>query len=393
MGKRIYLDYASTTPLRPEVLEAMAPFWNLKFGNPASPCREGVEAWNAMTGARKTIAQVLHSRPDEIIFTGSGTESNNLAIFGAVAKMRQSGLDFSDIQVITSPLEHSSVLECLKALAGKGLVLTFLPVGKDGLINPRDLEQALTGKTALVSLMYANNEIGTVQPIKEVGRVIRKFKNRPVAGNRQLIFHVDASQAPLYLPLNLESLGADLLTLDGHKIYGPKGVGALFVSRDVEIMPIMKGGEQEKGLRAGTENVPFIVGLAKALELADLDREKESARLLKLRDYAIDKLLKLRPGILLNGSRTERLPNNINISLPGVDTEFLVIQLDERGIATSTKSACLSDEPASYVVKALDDDSDRAKSTLRITLGKDTKKSDIDFLLKCLKELLSNSKS
>jgi cysteine desulfurase len=387
MKKRIYMDHASTTPLDPKVKKAMEPYFTDIFANPASPCREGVIAWNALALARKNVSQTLNCRTEEVIFTSGGTESNNLAILGSLAAFRQSGKNFSDMHVVTSSIEHSSVRECLKAMEDKGLQVTYLPVGERGIVNPRDLEKVLTEKTVLVSIMYANNEIGTIQPVQEIGRVLRLWNEKR---NVKIVFHSDASQAPLYLPLDTHSLGADLLTLDGHKIYGPKGVGVLFVRKDTELVPLMKGGSQEKSLRPGTENVPLAVGMAAALLEASRLREKESTRLIKLRDYAIAQILKHIPKAILNGDAKNRLPNNINISLPDTDTEFLIIQLDEKGIAASTKSACLETDAGSYVIEALGGDIKRNRSSLRLTFGRSTIKAEVDYVVKCVKELVGS---
>lgn len=383
--KKVYLDHASTTPIDPAVKKEMVRFLDVDFGNAGSIHNAGVIAKKALADSRKKIASVLSVKSDEIIFTGSGTESNNIAIFGSVISIRQKGLQFKEMHFITSKIEHSSVLECFKALEKRGAEVTYVDVGPDGVVDAKSVASALRPSTVLVSIMYANNEIGTVQPIREISRVIRAHNSKvSKPSNVQTRFHTDASQAPLYLPLIIESLGVDMLTLDGHKIYGPKGVGMLYVSRNISLSPIMAGGSQEKGLRPGTENIPSIVGMAKALEIASKFREKESKRLRALLDHTIKILAKKLPEAKLNGSLEKRLPNNLNISIPNVDSEFLVIALDRHGISASTKSSCLRDESESYVVRALGGDSERARSSLRFSFGRSTTKADIDYLLQTL---------
>ncbi|MEK7575330.1 MAG: cysteine desulfurase family protein [Patescibacteria group bacterium] len=396
MEKRIYLDYASTTPLDPKVKKEMDRYFEMDFGNVGAIHKEGVIAGRALREARQKIALLLSAKPDEIVFTGSGTEANNIAIFGTVISLRRRGRSFKDLHFVTSTIEHSSVRECFKALEKQGASVNYVDVGSDGVIDPKSVASALRPNTALVSIMYANNEIGTVQPIREISQQIRNFaevqsRKATVKSFNRPIFHSDASQAPLYLPLNTDSLGVDLMTLDGHKIYGPKGIGMLYVDRGVTLSPIMAGGGQERGVRSGTENIPSIVGLCKALELAVELREKESKRLSTLLDYALKLLAKKVSGAKLNGSVEKRLPNNLNISIPGADSEFLVIALDRYGISASTKSSCLRDESESYVVKALGGDASLASSSLRFTFGRATTKAHIDYLFKTLAQLISRA--
>lgn len=379
-SKRIFLDYASGTPVDPEVLSAMKPFFSDDFHNPSGLYQEGVKVKGILKEARTSVARELGVTPEEITFTGSGTESINLALLGAV---KASGVEKP--HVVTTQIEHSAVLETCKEIEQQGGEVTYLPVNKEGIVNVQDLEHALKDNTVLVSVMYANNEIGTIQPIKKLSRVVRKFRdNKKVAP----FFHVDASQAPLYLDCALERMGADMLTLDGLKMYGPKGVGVLAHKRYVDLAPVNFGGGQERGLRSGTENIPGIIGFAKALEKAGEMRESESARLSEIRDYAIEKILKEFPEATLNGSREQRLPNNINICFPGIDAEFTVIKLDTLGIACSFASSCktLSEDSTSYVVSALGGDC--AKSSLRFSMGRDTTKKDIDVLIQKLKQTI-----
>ncbi|KKU67422.1 MAG: Cysteine desulfurase [Parcubacteria group bacterium GW2011_GWA2_47_16] len=386
MAKRIYMDYASTTPLDPRVLKAMLPYFGEKFGNPSSIHAEGVEAKKALEAARKNVGLILNARANEIFFTGGGTESNNLAIFGIVRALEKTGVSISKMHFVTTVIEHSSILECFRELESRGAKVAYAPVRENGIVDPTVIAKLLQPKTVLVSVGYANNEIGTIQPIREISKIIRA-QNFPTSKlHFKTFFHSDASQAPLYLDCSVERLGVDLLTLDGHKMYGPKGVGALYVRRSVTLVPILFGGGQEKGLRSTTENLPLIVGFAKALEVAAALLEKESARLTTLRDFCYSNILKNvgMTKVIINGDIKERLPNNINISIPKLDTEFALLQLDAAGIACSTKSSCLGSEGGSYVVRALGGGETRAASTLRFTFGRATTKKDISLLLKHL---------
>ncbi len=405
MAKRIYMDYASTTPLDPKVLKAMLPYFGEKFGNPSSIHTEGVEAKKALEAARKSVGLILNARANEMIFTGGGTESNNLAIFGAVRALEKSGVPISKMHFVTTVIEHSSVLECFRELEARGARVTYVPVESNGIVDPRKIAAALRPETVLVSVGYANNEIGTIQPVPKIARGIRNFRDGKTQSTKTKfqtnsksqfsnfqtpIFHSDASQAPLYLDCSVERLGVDLLTLDGHKMYGPKGIGVLYVRRSVRLAPMLFGGGQERGLRSTTENVPLIVGFAKALEMAAASRVKESVRLTKLRDFCHSNILQNvgMTKMIINGDMKERLPNNINISIPNLDTEFALLQLDAAGIACSTKSSCLGSEGGSYVVRALGGGESRAVSTLRFSFGRGTTKKDVDFLLARLKFLL-----
>lgn len=388
--KRIYLDNASTTPIDPRVLREVNFHLKNSSGNAGSIHNEGVLAKKVLEESRKKAAGFLGAHPDEIVFTSGGTESNNLAILGVVNAVVEKKSDFERYHVITTKIEHSSVLECFKNLEKRGVKVTYLPVSSMGIIDLVALKKALRPETVLVSVQYANNEIGTIQPIREISKMLRHFRNNSTLNaKRYPLFHCDASQAPCYLDCNVERLGVDLLTVDGHKIYGPKGIGALYVKRDTPISPIIFGGGQEKDLRPGTENIPLITGLAKALGICTEEREKESKRIVKLRDFLYSNVLKnTRIKAVLNGDIKNRLPNNINISIPSVDTEFLVLQLDAKGISVSTKSACLDSGEGSYVVAALPGENWRSRNTLRITLGRFTKKSDLEFFFKKFSEIM-----
>ncbi|MEM2089665.1 MAG: cysteine desulfurase NifS [Candidatus Pacearchaeota archaeon] len=374
--KRIYLDYAATTPVASEVLEAMKPYFSEKYGNASSLHAFGQEARKALEDARKKIANFINARPAEIIFTSGGTESNNLAIKGIAFANKEKGK-----HIITSKIEHHAVLEPCKWLEKQGFKVTYLPVNNEGIVNPEDVEKAITKETILVSIMHANNEIGTIQPIEEIGKICRKHK---------VYFHTDAVQSFGKLEIDVKKMNIDLLSASAHKIYGPKGVGLLYVNRDVKIEPIQHGGGHETGLRSGTENVAGIVGFAKAVELVQKLGKKEQEREKKLRDKIIDKLLEIK-GTKLNGSRTKRLFNNINVSFKGIEGEALLIRLDQEGFAVSTGSACSSKslEP-SHVLTALGLKPEEAHGSLRITIGRYTTEQDVDMLLKVLPKIVNS---
>ena len=394
------------------VKKAMEPFWMENFGNPNSLYKEGLAARNAVETAREDAAKILGARAKEIIFTNGGTESDNLAIFG-VARGNLDiecplGHSMSKFHIITTKFEHHAVLNSCKQLEKQGFEVTYLDVGKEGVVNPKDVAKALRPETVLVSIMYANNEIGTIQPIREIAKVIRSVKKKgggnfvPLRTDEEgnptgtkippsffPLFHTDACQAPGYLDLNVERLGVDLLTLNGSKIYGPKGIGLLYVKDGVKLQPLLYGGEQERKLRPGTENVPAIAGLAEALKIADQDRERESARLVKLRDYFINRLLGEIPKTVLNGHPAQRLPNNINVSILDAEGESIVLYLDEAGVACSTGSACTSEnlEP-SHVIMALGKPHAYAHGAMRFSLGRSTTKKDVDFVMKVLPDII-----
>jgi len=376
--KRVYLDHAATTPLDPRVKEAMEPFLSMEFGNPGGLYEEGRKAKDAVDDARRTIAQLIGAREEEIIFTSGGTESINLAIFG----ISDAALS-SKLHVITTKFEHHAVLNPCEALQKQGLEVTYLAVGEEGIVNPEDIKKALRPETILVSIMYANNEIGTIQPITEIGKIIKAYKLE--TKNSKLAFHTDACQAAGYLDLTVNNLGVDLMTLNGPKIYGPKGIGVLYKRMGVKIKPQILGGGQEMRLRSGTENVPYIVGMAKALEIAQEEKEKESHRLTELRDYFIAELQKRIPKVALNGHPAKRLPNNVNVSILDIEGEALVLRLDDVGISFSTGSACTSESlDPSHVILALGKPYEFAHSSMRFTMGRSTTRKDLDYVLEKL---------
>lgn len=402
--KRIYLDYASTTPLDSRVQKVMGAYFSKTFGNPSSIHAEGVEAKKALDGARISVARSLEARSQEVVFTGGGTEANNLALLGSLCGGLTSTEEVRPPQkphVVTTNIEHASVLEPLRELerAGKAEV-TYVPVESSGIVRPEKIIAAIRPNTALISVMYANNEIGTIQPIRKIGQMLQSFRSTKrsakrstlnIMKNRIPIFHTDACQAPLYLRCLVNALGVDLMTLDGHKMYGPKGIGALYVRRGTPLTPILLGGGQERGMRSTTENIPAVVGFAEALRMATSEREKESIRITKLRNHLYSRMFKdMKIDFLVNGSlkEGERLPNNLNVSFPGIDTEFLTLQLDASGVAVSTKSSCLAGEKESYVVKALGGGTRGAGATLRFTLGRHTTKKEIEYTESILLKLL-----
>ncbi len=389
--KQIYLDHAATTPVRKEVLEAMLPYFSDMFGNPSSFHSVGKTAKDAMETAREAIAKILNCRTAEIIFTAGGAESDNLAILGAARANKNYGE-----HIITSKIEHPAVLESCRKLKKEGFEVTYLPVDKEGIVKLDELKKALRKDTVLVSIMYANNEIGTIQPVKEIAKILREFRKSkhlppPRAGGESEVpyFHIDACQAAGALEMDVAKLGVDMLTFNGSKIYGPKGIGALYVKKGVKIEPLIYGGGQERKMRSGTENTPAIIGLAKALELAQAEREKENSRLIALRDYFIKEALKKISGARLNGSAKMRLPNNINISVPRVEGEAMVLYLDSYGIYVSTGSACSSASLLpSHVLLALGLSHDMAHNSLRFTLGRKTTKADLDYVLEVLPKII-----
>jgi cysteine desulfurase len=393
--KRIYLDYASTTPIDKKVWKAMKPYFQKDFYNPSAIYKEGVEVKKKVNEARATIARILNAQASDIIFTGNGTESINLAIRGTVEAFRKKNPEKIP-HIITSVIEHSSTLEVCRSLEmeAKALV-TYLLVDKDGKVKAEDVEKALRDETILVTIMYANNEIGTIEPIKEIARRVKLWKIDKKRNAEDYPFiHTDASQAGNYCLLDREKLGIDMMTLDGHKIYGPKGIALLYIKKYIPCVSIVGGGGQENGLRPGTENVSAIIGMAKALEITQKIREEESARLTPIQDYFITELLKIIPQTKINGSREDRLPNNINFCIPNVNAEFLVLLLDAKGIACASLSSCenLNSESISYVVGNLPDGEKCSRSSIRLSMGRATRKRDLKVVLKILPGLVSKAK-
>ncbi len=373
--KKVYLDYAATAPTDPEVLKAMEPYFSEKFGNASSLHSYGQEAKKGIEDSRQALAGLIGARPEEIVFTSGGTESDNFAIFGTAYALEKKGN-----HIITSAIEHHAITEPLKLLEKKGFKVTYLKVDRHGLVSPQDLKEAITGKTILVSIMHANNEIGTLQPIVELGKIARE---------KGICFHTDAVQTVGHIPVNVDDLNADLLSLSAHKFYGPKGVGALYVRKGMRLETFMRGGDQEMGRRASTYNTTGIVGLGKAVEIC---REKMRDEI-KLQSFLRDRLIKEIPAsipeVVLNGHPSMRLPNNVNFSIKYIEGESMLLNLDLFGIACSTGSACTSSslEP-SHVLLAIGLDHETAHGSLRITLGRWTTEKDIDYFMEKLPQVV-----
>ncbi|HHX87448.1 MAG TPA: IscS subfamily cysteine desulfurase [Firmicutes bacterium] len=372
-GKQVYLDHGATTRLREEVLEAIIPYLTEYYGNPSSLYTLGRHSRLAVEQARGKAALALGAEPDEIYFTSGGTEANNIALRGAAALNPGS-------HIITSSIEHPAVLKVCKQLSGQGYEVVFLPVDRHGMVSLSSLEAAITPRTGLISIMFANNEVGTIQPVEEIGKLARA---------RGIYLHSDAVQAVGQLPVKVNKLQVDFLSLSAHKFNGPKGSGALYIRRGINISPLQWGGGQERRMRPGTENVPGIVGLGRAIELADKEFADKSRHLIKLRDRLITGLLKLE-GTVLNGHPKQRLPGNANISFLGLDGEVLLLSLDHRGVAVSAGSACSSGsrEP-SHVLTAMGIDPAAAFSSLRFSLGRENTEEEIDYVLDIISLLVS----
>lgn len=369
---KIYLDYAAATPMDKQVVAAMQPYFADKFYNPSSDYGPSREVKNDLSEARKTIASLIGAKPAEIIFTAGGTEANNLAISGVATSSIQGELVATDI-------EHESVLKPLEYIGKWGRKITLVKPEKDGVIKPEKILKAITGKTTLVSVIYANNEIGTIQPIKKIAEGIEQIRReRKAAGNElSLYLHTDACQATNYLDMHAKRLGVDLMSINAGKIYGPKQCGALFVRTGVRLNPLIFGGGQELGLRSGTENIPSIIGFGEAMKITDKIKKDEALRVQKLRDFFWNELIKKIPNMQLNGSLKHRLPNNLNILFPGIDNETLLIQLDELGIMASAGSACsASSAGPSHVLSSIGLSDSEAQSSIRFTLGRNTTKSE-----------------
>src|SRR3990172_1651840 len=374
MTRLVYMDHSATTPVDPAVAEAMAPYFSEKFGNPSSLYTIGREARRAIEEARQKVADLIGAKKEEIIFTGSGTESDNLAIKGLAYKNRKKG-----DHIITSSIEHHAVLHTCKYLEAQGFRVTYLPVSNQGLVNPADVEKAITPKTILITIMHANNEIGTIQPIEGIGKI---------AGEKKIPFHTDAVQTAGKIQINVETLGVNLLSLSAHKIYGPKGVGALYLKKGSVVERLLHGGGHERNIRSGTENVPGIVGFGRAAELAK-ERLTEETGLSTLRDSLIKGILEIKDSYL-NGHPEERLPNNVNVRFSYIEGESMVLNLDMKGVAASTGSGCSSTslEP-SHVLLAIGLKPEDAHGSLRLTLGRGNTKEDVDYVVSVLPDIVN----
>lgn len=380
MKREIYLDHAATTPVDSAVLRKMQPYFDVKYGNPSSVHRLGDQARQAVEKARQQVADFLGCSANEIYFIGSTSESDNWVILGAIEKARGRGL--KKPHIITSSFEHKAILEPIRVLEKKGLIeVTLLPINQDGLVEIKDLEKKIQKNTVLISVMYANSEIGTVQPIKEIGQIVKKANSRR---ENPIIFHTDAVQAVNYLNCQVDYLEVNCLSFSAHKIYGPKGIGVLYIRKDTNLSPLIRGGGHERGMRAGTENVPGIVGLGQAVVLVT-KKYKDNQKIKKLRNKLITGILRDIPNVQLNGSLKNRLPNNAHLSFDGVEGEGLLIELSEKGIYVSTGSACASHSlKPSHVLTAIGLSDEQAHASVRFTLGRQTKSSDIDYVLEVL---------
>ncbi len=369
--RKVYLDNAATTALSPKVLEKMMPYLTDIYGNASSPHSFGQTARIGVEHAREQVARAINADPSEIVFTGCGTESDNTVLFGVAERYAKKG-----DHIITTNVEHHAILHSCAELEKKGIKVTYLPVDKDGLVTPEQVRDAITDKTILVSVMFANNEVGTIMPIPEIAAVCHE---------KGVLFHTDAVQAAGHVPVDVKAMGIDMLSISGHKFHGPKGVGVLYERKGIRLPSYIIGGEQEKGRRAGTENVAGIVGLGEALELAVTNMSETSARMTRMRDRLIEGIEATIPEVKLNGHRTKRLPNNVNFSIKYIEGESILLMLDMAGIAASSGSACTSGSlDPSHVLLALGLTHEVAHGSVRMTLGDDTTDEDIDYVLETL---------
>jgi cysteine desulfurase len=378
--RKIYLDHNATTPVHPEVLEVMLPYLKEKFGNPSSIHGFGREAKVALEEAREKVAGLLGASSNEIFFTSGGTESDNLAVKGTAFANRKKGF-----HIITSKIEHHAILESCKFLEKEGFEVTYLPVNSQGLVDPDDLKKTIRDETTLVSIMYANNEVGTIQPIEELSKI---------SNEKGIHFHTDAVQALGKIPVNLQKSNVDMLSISSHKIYGPKGVGAIFIRKGVRITPWSHGGHHERSRRAGTENIPGIVGFAKALELVVKELEGQNKHLRSLTEAFYKKLVDTIPDVILNGDLERRIPNTLNLSFKGVEGESIILSLDLKGVAVASGSACTSGtlEP-SHVLSAMGIDPAIAQGAIRFSFGRDNTMEDVEYVASLLPEIVERLRS
>ena len=382
----IYMDHGATTPMRSEVLEAMMPYFTESFGNPSSIYTLAQETRKAVEDSRRFVANSIGSRASEICFTSGGTEADNAAIKGVAMSMKNLGN-----HIITTSIEHHAVLHTCHQMEQFGFDVTYIPVDDKGFVSAKDVLDAITDKTILISVMLANNEIGTIQPIKEIAKKIREYSDK---SGKTIVFHTDAVQAVGHLPVDVKDLGVDMLSISGHKFYGPRGVGALYIKRGTPFEPLIIGGGQERQRRSGTENVPGIVGLSKALELSVKEMELESSRQIKIRNHIFEYLKKNMDDILINGDQINRLPNNVNVSFPGIEGESILLALDLGGVSASSGSACsaASIEP-SHVLLAIGRSAEQARGTIRITIGRTTTDEDVQYMLNLLPNIVNKLKN
>ena len=372
----LYFDNSATTRVKSEVLNEMLPYYKNEYGNPSSMYTIGRSAKRAIEEARKKVAKLINAKPSEIYFTAGGSESDNTSLKGIAYKYREKGN-----HIITTKIEHPAILNSCKELEKQGFQITYLKVDNEGFIDLQELEKSITEKTILISIMFANNEIGTIQPIKTIAKI---------AHSKNVIFHTDAVQACGNVPIDVEDMDIDMLSISGHKIHGPKGVGVLYVKNGIDFENLIDGGHQEKGKRAGTENVAGIVGIGKACELAERGITTHIRYLQKLRDYYILEIERRIPNVLLNGPRQNRLPGNANFSFPGIEGNTILLKLDQSGISASSASACSTGNPKpSHVLTAIGRDEQTAKAAIRITFGEDNTIEDVDFLINKIEKIIS----
>ena len=377
MMNRIYLDHAATTPTAPEVLAAMLPYFSECWGNASAVYATGREARRAVENARKEVAKAIGALPQEICFTSGGSESDNAAIRGTARALREKGK-----HIITTAIEHHAVLKTCRQLEQEGFVVTRVRPDGEGRIDPEEIRKAIRKDTILVTVMAANNEIGTLEPVGEIGRICRE---------QGVVFHTDAVQAAGAVAIDVREAGCDLLSLSGHKFYGPKGIGALYIREGTRLDPLIAGGQQERGFRAGTENLPGIVGLGKAITLAAENLDRNAGHMRRMRDRLTDGLLASVPGAALNGPREERLPNNCSIRFDGIDGEALLLRLDLAGIAASAGSACTAgNQETSHVLKAIGLTEEEAGSSLRLTTGIHTTEEEVDETVRTVREIVTD---
>lgn len=375
MSNIIYLDHAATTPMDPEVLETMRPYFTEHFGSASTLYSIGKEARQAVDEAREKVAALIGARPEEVFFTSGGTESDNWAVRGTAHAHAGKGN-----HIITSKIEHHAILETCHYLEKQGFEVTYLPVDSDGFVDPEELKNAITDQTILISIMHANNEIGTIQPVEEIGKIAKEKK---------ITFHTDSVQTVGSIPVDVNTIGCDMLSISGHKLYGPKGIGAMYLRKGTKVQRFMLGGGQESNRRAGTHNVPGIVGLGKASELAGARMDEHNQKLITLRDMLIENVLTSIPDVQLNGHRTKRLPNNVNFSIEGIEGESMILLLDMNGICASSGSACTSGSlDPSHVLMALGMRHELAHGSLRLTLGRENTEEDVKIVLEKLTSIV-----
>lgn len=393
--KRVYMDFASSSPVHEDVIRAMNDALR-SFGNPSAPHTEGREARELLENARTSVARSLAVKPESIYFTGSGTESNNLAVYGVVEALVERGAKYSDLHIISTSFEHPSLLEPLRHLETKGVSVTYLDPTPEGIVTAEMVKEHVTEKTILVSVVAVQSEIGAIQPLKEIAHTLESFRSARKQKVQNLIpeslfpiFHTDASQGSLFVNLSPDRLGVDIASYDAQKIMGPKGVGVLYKHSAVSLAPFIRGGSQERKIRPGTPNVYGAVGMARALELAVQKRKDVTPKVEKVREYAIQELQKRVPNVVINGGVKKRIANNINISIPGTDGDYLAVLMDSHGVSISPRSACIASGELSHSVQSLGKSDEEARGTIRFSFAPWVSRGDIDFAISALERSLA----